>query len=346
MENNPQKLYVLLIGDDSPFFEAAAKALKEDSSLEVIGVAKNQFEATEQILKGRPGVVVCDVEMESGGGLEFLRRLLSKFFVPVVVVGALGETVFEALEAGAVDFAAKPVNPKLNASSAFFAELIKKIKTAALVNSKPQSQVDREVKLQSGLPKDPQRVIVIGASTGGTEAIFSVLSALPNSAPGIAIVQHIPPVFSKMFAQRLNSQTTFAVKEAETGDFLKQGSVLLAPGDRHIRLKKVGGKYKVECFNGEKVNGHCPSVDVLFESAANEAGSNAIGVLLTGMGNDGAKGLLSIRKNDGQTIGQNRETSVVYGMPKAAFDIGAVMVQAALCDIPQELVKLLKQQEQ
>ncbi|MBE5966453.1 MAG: chemotaxis protein CheB [Lachnospiraceae bacterium] len=184
-------------------------------------------------------------------------------------------------------------------------------------------------------------IIAIGASTGGTEAIYSILRSLPPTVPGIVIVQHIPPVFSRMFAERLNGQTSLQVKEAKTGDYADPGRVLIAPGDQHMRIKKVGKRYQVECFPGDKVNGHCPSVDVLFESAAKEAGKSAIGIILTGMGYDGAKGLLMMRRKGGRTIGQDEASSIVYGMPKAAFDIGAVGIQVALTNIPKVLSELL-----
>lgn len=189
---------------------------------------------------------------------------------------------------------------------------------------------------------DTGEIIAIGASTGGTEAIYNILRLLPPLVPGIVIVQHIPPVFSKMFAERLNNQTSLKVKEAVNGDYVEVGKVLIAPGDRHMRIKKVGKRYQVECFQGDKVNGHCPSVDVLFESVAKEAGSNAVGIILTGMGYDGAKGLLSMRRKGSRTIGQDQASSVVYGMPKAAFDIGAVEIQASLEDIPHVLSQLLR----
>ena len=185
------------------------------------------------------------------------------------------------------------------------------------------------------------KIIAIGASTGGTEAIYSILRALPSTVPGIVIVQHIPPIFSRLYAERLNSQTSLQVKEAETGDYADMGKVLIAPGDRHMRVEKIGRRYRVECFHGDKVNGHCPSVDVLFESVARQAEKRAIGILLTGMGYDGAKGLLAMRRKGSRTIGQDEATSVVYGMPKVAFNIGAVEQQAALGSIPQILSKLL-----
>lgn len=180
-------------------------------------------------------------------------------------------------------------------------------------------------------------IIAIGASTGGTEAIGRILRALPPDVPGIVVVQHIPPVFSELFAESLDGQTCLQVTEAKTGDYVEPGKVLIAPGDRHMRIKKVGKRYRVECFRGENVSGYCPSVDVLFHSVAKEAGGSAVGILLTGMGYDGAKGLLAMRCRGGRTIGQDEASCVVYGMPKVAFEIGAVEIQASPEDIPKVL---------
>ncbi|MDD2970426.1 MAG: CheB methylesterase domain-containing protein, partial [Lachnospiraceae bacterium] len=166
---------------------------------------------------------------------------------------------------------------------------------------------------------------------------------MPDTIPGIAIVQHIPPVFSRMFAERLNTQTILHVKEAQTGDYMEPGTVLIAPGDQHMKIVKSGSRYKVEVFYGDKVNGHCPSVDILFDSVAREAGDDAVGVILTGMGYDGAKGLLSMRRKGARTIGQDEKSCVVYGMPKVAFDIGAVEKQAPLSQIPQAIFHFLRQ---
>lgn len=182
---------------------------------------------------------------------------------------------------------------------------------------------------------EDKNIIAIGASTGGTEAIYSILEFLPETTLGIVIVQHIPPMFSKMFADRLNDATNLRVKEAESGDIVERGKVLIAPGDKHIRIKKLGDIYKVECFMGEKYSGHRPSVDLLFESVAKAASDKAIGIILTGMGRDGAKGLLAMKNQGALTIGQDAKSSVVYGMPKAAYDIGAVTTQASLEKIAQ-----------
>jgi two-component system chemotaxis response regulator CheB len=332
----------LLVIDDSPLFrETISKIVAADNRIEVVAFASNPFEARDKIIEMRPDVITCDVEMPLMDGIEFVRQLLPQYFVPVVMVSSVSDKVFEAMKAGAVDFVVKPNLQSSQSAETFKADLINTIKTAATVKS-------RSPKIQQAMEQIPGcinceggKIIAIGASTGGTEAIFNIISALPPTVPGIVIVQHIPPVFSKMFADRLNNQTALKVKEAETGDYADQGTVLIAPGDRHMKIKKIGSRFKVECLKGEKVSGHCPSVDVLFDSVAKEAGSSAVGILLTGMGHDGAKGLLSIRRNGGRTIGQDEASSVVYGMPKVAFDIGAVEKQAPLGNIPQILANML-----
>jgi two-component system, chemotaxis family, protein-glutamate methylesterase/glutaminase len=188
------------------------------------------------------------------------------------------------------------------------------------------------VKVQADTGK---MIIAIGASTGGTEAIYSIIRQFPRNMPGVVIVQHMPPVFTKMYAERLNNSCSMEVKEAETGDVIISGRVLIAPGGFHLKVKKADNRFVAECVKGDPVNGHCPSVDVLFDSVADCAGKNVTGIILTGMGYDGAKGLLNLRKKGAKTIGQNEESCVVYGMPKVAYDIGAVEKQASLDDIPR-----------
>ena len=335
-----KKIRVLVVDDSRLSREMIARGISADPQIEVAAVAGDPFEARDKIIETRPDVITCDVEMPKMNGIEFVRRLLPQYFVPVIMVSAVSQVVFEAMEAGAVDFVVKPEQaPK--GMEAFLHDLIVKIKTASTVKAPPARPESAAGKVTGNLNHDENNLIAIGASTGGTEAIYSILRSLPPTAPGIVIVQHIPPVFSRMFAERLNSQTALSVKEAETGDYADSGKVLVAPGDRHMRIRKVGNRYQVECFTGDKVNGHCPSVDVLFESAAKEAGACAVGILLTGMGHDGAKGLLAMRRQGGRTIGQDEKSSVVYGMPKVAFDIGAVETQAALQSIPQILSRLL-----
>lgn len=335
-----KKIRVLVVDDSLMSREVIVKGISADPDIEVVGTAGDAFEARDILLTTRPHVITCDVAMPRMSGIEFVRRLLPEYFVPVVMVSAVSRAVFEAMEAGAVDFVVKPGGYSPKATEAFLLDLVQKIKTAATV-CKPLPPPAQSAVPVPDIRQGAGRAIVIGASTGGTEAVFSILRALPPTVPGIAVVQHIPPVFSRLYAQRLDSQVALAVKEAETGDWLDPGSVLIAPGGRHMKLNKVGKRYRVECVGGEKVNGHRPSVDTLFESAATAAGSQAIGILLTGMGGDGARGLLALRRKGCHTIAQDEASSVVYGMPREALLLGAVERQAALGDIPRILCGLL-----
>ena len=261
----------------------------------------------------------------------------------MIVISTISGAVFDAMDAGAVDFIAKPDVNSANSVENFIYELIYKIKVAstARIPSKKAAVPTAESGSHTAIAS-ADKIIAIGASTGGTEAISQIVSSLPRNMPGIVIVQHIPPMFSRMFAQRLNNTALLEVKEARSGDYAEPGKVLIAPGDRHMRVRKFGGRYKVECFEGEKVNGHCPSVDVLFDSVASAAGANAIGIILTGMGYDGAKGLLEMKKRGAKTIGQDEASSVVYGMPKVAYNIGAVQKQVPLDRIVPTLISMLQ----
>ena len=334
------KIKVLIVDDSLLFREVLARGISSDSTIEVVAKAVDPFDARDKILEFHPDVMTCDVEMPKMNGIEFLRRLLPQYSLPVIVLSTMSTAVFDAMDVGAVDFVTKPDIQSPSSVEEFINDVITKIKIAA--NAKvniPKTNVNWKMAVNDQL--DSRKIIAIGASTGGTEALFNILKCLPSTMPGILIVQHIPPVFSRMFAERMNNQTNLKVKEAESGDIVEQGKVLIAPGGSHMRMKSVGEKYKVEVFDGDKVNGHCPSVDILFESVAKVAGSNAIGIILTGMGYDGAKGLLSIRRKGGRTIGQDEETCVVYGMPKVAKNIGAVEKQASLQRIPHILLTML-----
>ncbi len=335
-----KKIKVLIVDDSMMFREVIRRGISSEPLVEVVALAGDPFEARDKIVKFHPDVITCDVEMPRMNGIEFVRRLLPQYFVPIIMVSTISNAVFEALEAGAIDFVVKPDIQSPKGVEKFICDLVQRIKIASTV--KIASRIENvAIKVPGNMIQSADNIIAIGASTGGTEAIYNVLRYLPSTIPGIVITQHIPPVFSRMFAERLDTQTSLRVKEAETGDYADQGTVLIAPGDKHMRIKKVGRRYQVECFHGEKVNGHCPSVDVLFESVAKEAGGCAIGILLTGMGNDGAKGLLAMRWKGNRTIGQDEASSIVYGMPKVAFDIGAVEIQAALGSIPQVLLNMI-----
>ncbi|MCP8969211.1 protein-glutamate methylesterase/protein-glutamine glutaminase [Ectobacillus ponti] len=331
-----KQIRVLVVDDSLVFREVIARGISSDPAIQVVAKATDPFEARDYILQLHPDLMICDVEMPKMNGIEFIRRLLPQYSLPVLVVSTVTHAVFDAMNAGAVDFVPKPNANSPEDVRRFIQDLIAKIKIAVgakiPADSQPQERITDTAK-----PVSDTSMIAVGASTGGTEAFFQMLQALPASMPGIVVVQHIPPVFSNMFAQRLNQSTPFSVKEAQTGDYIEPGKVLIAPGDMHMRVKKDGVKYRVECYAGEKISGHRPSVDVLFESVAREAGRRAVGVILTGMGYDGAKGLLAMRRKGARTIGQDEASSVVYGMPKAAFNIGAVEKQASLAQIPQLL---------
>lgn len=335
-----KKIRVLVVDDSAVSRAILSKGLASDQNIEVVAAAADPFEARDKILAYEPDVMTCDVEMPRMNGIEFVKRLIPQYPLPVIMVSGISSAVFDALNAGAVDFVTKPELASAKNIEIFINEIIAKIKIASTANMSSIKNRDVSGTIVEKKSISDNRIIAIGASTGGTEAIYNILRYLPDNIPGIVIVQHIPPVFSRLFAERLNNSTHLNVKEAQTGDFVERGRVLIAPGDRHMRLVKMGERFKVECFDGDKVNGHCPSVDVLFESAAKEAGSNAIGVILTGMGNDGAKGLLAMRQRGSRTIGQDEKSCVVYGMPKAAFNIGAVERQAPLREMPKLLYSL------
>lgn len=337
-----RKIRVLVVDDSLVFREVISRGISSDPHIEVVAKASNPFEARDKILEFQPDVMTCDVEMPKMNGIEFIRRLLPQYSLPVIVVSAVSEVVFDAMNAGAVDFVTKPDVQSVKSVEVFIKELIDKIKIASKAKVSQGKNVSKQGNVMQKEIVDTGKIIAIGASTGGTDAIYNLLKNLPPTIPGIVIVQHIPPIFSRMFAERLNNQTKLQVREAKTGDFVEQGKVLIAPGDYHMRIKKIGERYKVEVFQGDKVNGHCPSVDILFQSVAKEAGDNAIGIILTGMGYDGAKGLLAMRRKGARTIGQNEQTSIVYGMPKVAFEIGAVEKQASISDIPQILHAIIR----
>ena len=334
---------VLIVDDSIVFRELLVQNLGKDSAIDVVATAKDPFEARDAILKYKPDVMTLDIELPRMSGIEFLRKLMPQYPIPVVVISALSDKVFDAMNAGAVDFVAKPAISNRGQLEEFIRnELLVKIKiasTAKISNIKSKVMMQRPRQLNA---KKNNLVVAIGASTGGTEAIFEVVKGFGLDIPGVVIVQHMPPGFTAMYAQRLDNECRVHVKEAQTGDYVRQGHVLIAPGgDQHMRVVKVNGGYQVECRRGPRVNGHCPSVDVLFESVAKCVGREAVGIILTGMGGDGAKGLLAMRKAGARTIGQDESTCVVYGMPKVAYDLGAVEYQMKLPDIAEKTYSIL-----
>jgi len=347
-----KKIRLLIVDDSAVFRGIIERGVSADPDIETVAIATDPYEARDKIIEFSPDVVVYDVVMPKMNGIEFIRRLLPQYPIRVIVMGSVSDAALDAMNAGAVDFVAKPNISIGRTKDIFLQDLISKIKIAAsaninIVNSHSDSARDsvlHSVRNQSAASNQnktssySKKIIAIGASTGGTEAIFNILNKLPPDLPGIVIVQHIPPEFSRMFAERMNKSTLFSVRVAKTGDFVESGHVLIAPGDMHMRVKRLGSKLRVETFTSDKVNGHCPSADVLFESVAAACGEDAVGVILTGMGDDGARGLLSMKKAGAPTIGQDEKTSVVYGMPKVAYEIGAVEKQYPLHKIPKAII--------
>jgi two-component system chemotaxis response regulator CheB len=326
------------------FREALARELRKDPRVEVVGTASDPFDARDKIIALKPDVMTLDVEMPKMNGIEFLRRLLPQYPLPVIVSSSLAAAVFDAVAAGAVDFVAKPT-PGPDAMELYAADITAKIKIAAEVDvaaklrgASAGRRLDPVRAQRSATPRDANLLIAIGASTGGTEAIFDVLTKLPPDVPGTVMVQHMPGGFTKLYAERLNKSCAFEVREAADNDVVRPGLALLAPGgERQMKIVKGPRGYSVKLVDMDKVSGHKPSVDYLFDSVADAAGKHAIGVILTGMGADGAEGLLKMRRKGAYTIGQDEASCVVYGMPMVAYKNGAVAKQLPLNHIAGEI---------
>ncbi|MBT0671455.1 chemotaxis response regulator protein-glutamate methylesterase [Novosphingobium profundi] len=350
------KTRVLIVDDSASVRQTMKAILEEDPTLEVIATAADPFAAARCIQEEVPDVITLDVEMPRMDGITFLRKLMSQCPVPVVMCSSLTEegsdTLMQALEAGAVDVILKPrvgVADHLQEARVAIRDVIKGAARARVHGRKaspaslePQKKLTADAVLPppDGRPmsRTTEMVVCIGASTGGTEALREVLQALPANAPGIVVVQHMPENFTRAFAKRLDSLCEVSVKEAEDGDTVMRGHVLIAPGGRHTLLERQGARYLVSVRNGPLVSRHRPSVDVLFRSAARVAGSNAVGVIMTGMGDDGARGMLEMKQAGARTIAQDEATSIVFGMPKEAIAHGAVDRIVALSAIPREML--------
>lgn len=333
----------VLIVDDSLFFRTVLqKALGQDSGIEVIGSAANAMEAKKKIQELSPDVLTLDEEMPNMTGTDFLKELMRVHPLPVVLVSSLNIGALEALHAGAVDFVRKPEIKGGKDFDLFCNELAVKIKIAMTAKIRKSVSPHLILPLPELKPRSGgEHVIAIGASTGGTEATAMILEQLPPDMPGILVTQHMPPGFTKMYADRLNRSCRITVYEAKNGDRVLPGVAYIAPGDKHMTLAKDVKGYYVKCAEGEKVSGHCPSVDVLFHSVAKTAGGDAVGIILTGMGRDGAEGLLAMRTAGAYTIGQDQASCVVYGMPMEAYKCGAVLKQASCPDIAGILIQHL-----
>ncbi len=341
---------VLIIDDSALVRQVLSEGLRKVPGIQVVGTAHDPYMARDKIVDLNPDVLTLDVEMPRMNGIDFLRRLMPQYPIPVIMVSSLTENgkkvTIDALEAGAIDYVTKPTSNIEGGLQKLIHELAIKIKMASTANlnylKKDIEEVKEIVSKREVLTETTDKIIAIGASTGGTIATRVLLEGLPPTSPGIVIVQHMPPVYSKIYAEKLNRDLPLHVKEAESGDKVSPGKVFIAPGGMHMEVKLVGGEYILRCYKGETVNGHMPSVDILFDSVAKNVGGNAIGVILTGMGNDGAKGMLHMKEAGCYTIAQDKETSVIFGMPGVAIELGGAHSVLGLSTISGHIVSRLK----
>ncbi|MGV1757285.1 protein-glutamate methylesterase/protein-glutamine glutaminase [Rhizobium sp. A22-96] len=352
-----RKIRVLIVDDSASVRQVMTQVLSADPDIEIMGVASDPFMAAKKIQEEIPDVITLDVEMPRMDGITFLRKLMAQRPIPVVMCSSLteagSETLMQALEAGAVDIILKPkiaAADHLAEAAAAIRETVKGAAAARLgtsrrrviVPSEPAAKLTADVVLPPptgrAMAKTTEMVVCVGASTGGTEALRELLVALPANTPGMVIVQHMPEKFTAAFAKRLNSLCEVEVKEAEHGDPVLRGHVLIAPGGKHMLLERQGARYIVAIKEGLLVSRHRPSVDVLFRSAARSAAGNAMGVIMTGMGDDGARGMKEMHEVGAFTVAQDEETSVVFGMPKEAIAHGGVDRTVALDQIAREIL--------
>jgi two-component system chemotaxis response regulator CheB len=333
---------VLIVDDSALVRQVLTQALGADPDIEVVGAAPDPYVARDRIKALDPDVLTLDVEMPRMDGLTFLAKLMRARPMPVIMVSSLTETgcatTLSALELGAVDFVTKPSVGRRDALAELAAEIVAKVKAAASARVGPRHRPPAPAAASgpaAPMFRTTHAVIVVGASTGGTEALRDVLGALPPAAPGIVVVQHMPERFTRAFAERLDKLCAVRVKEAEDGDRLLPGHALIAPGNHHLRVVRDGASVRARVTMEEPVNRHRPSVDVLFHSAASVLGANAVGVILTGMGDDGARGLLAMRQAGARTIAQDEASCVVFGMPRAAIELGAAEQVVPLARIAQ-----------
>ena len=331
------RVRVLVVDDSAIARDMLERGLSRYPDIEVVGKASDAYSARDRIVLLGPDVVTLDIEMPGMNGIEFLRRLIPQYPIPVVVVSAVtmegSRMALDALKAGAVDVVAKPGNRERGSIDAMVGDLADAIREAALADARklvaeePVSVPKAARKTGATVPEREERadrrLIAIGASTGGTNAIDAIVPKFPEIAPGVVIVQHMPPVFTRLFAESLNRVSALEVREASDGDRVRRGLALVAPGGLQMTVHEDERGWYVRCREGDKVSGHSPSVDVLFNSVAEAAGPRATGLILTGMGRDGADGLLAMRRAGARCFAQDEETSVVYGMPKEAWENGA-----------------------
>lgn len=343
---------VLIVDDSALVRKLLTAIIGAYPDLEVIGAAPDPYVARELIKDLNPDVITLDVEMPRMDGLDFLERLMRLRPMPVVMVSSLteanSEITFRALELGAVDFVTKPKSGIAQGLTEYGDEIADKIRAAAIarIRPRPATVTDNKAKVATSSRSSPwatsEKILCIGASTGGTEAIKEVLMTMPADCPGIVITQHMPPGFTRSFAERLNKLCAITVREAQGGERVLPGHAFIAPGDSHLLLQRSGANYMTQLSDAEPVNRHRPSVDVLFHSAAQCAGKNAVGVILTGMGKDGAQGLLEMRQAGASTLAQDEASCVVYGMPREAVLICAAEVVLPLEKIGEAALQKLR----
>jgi len=342
---------VLIVDDSALVRNILSEGLSADPGIEVVGAAPDPFVARDKIITLAPDVMTLDVEMPRMDGVEFLRRLMPQYPLPTVMVSSLtarGQQItMDALEAGALDFVCKPASGLAQGLKDMMVELRTKVKIAATANvshwkhKRAQLLPSQHQRVaSSALAMSTDKVIAIGASTGGTEAIRQVISNFPATMPGVVVVQHMPSGFTASFAERLNSLCAMEVKEAADGDRIRPGLALIAAGGKHLEVQRSGGIYLARCGPGQNVCGHCPSVEVMMQSMAQAVGNNGVGVMLTGMGKDGADGMLAMRQAGARTVAQDEKSSVVFGMPKEAWQRGGAEELISLADIGPKVVEL------
>jgi two-component system chemotaxis response regulator CheB len=339
---------VLIVDDSALMRQLLSTLLAADPEIEVVGSAQDPFDAREKIKALNPDVITLDVEMPQMDGLTFLRKIMALRPMPVVMCSSLteagAEATLEALEIGAVDFVAKPKSDVANAMGELAETLQAKIKAAARMRFRPRrAEAAPAPRPRAKIGGPTGKVLLVGASTGGVEALKALLLQLPEDCPPTLITQHMPERFTAAFAQRLNRECPMKVSEARDGERIEVGHVYVAPGGtHHLELSRNGGHFACKLIDAPPMSGHRPSVDVLFRSGARTAARNIVSIILTGMGKDGAQGMLELRQAGAITLGQDEATSLVYGMPRAAFECGAVMRQYSLAKIGDAIVEAIK----
>lgn len=366
--NQNKKVKVLIVDDSAMFRTSVIKGLESTPNIIIVGEAADAFEARDKIRELKPDVLVMDVVMPKMDGLTFLKQLMEQYPLPCIIMSGTASEA-SAIEAGAAGFLKKP---RLPAEYKTFSTILgtkiilaagKPVQKPIASKAAPKTGIDGLVpvvgsagaKVGRVMPNIPSRddiaglpqrtregyIVALGASTGGTDALECIIKSFPDTMPPVLVVQHMPPVFTKMYSERLDKCCAVHVKEAQDGDRLTEGVCLIAAGGYHMELKKDSKGYFVKCYQGEKVSGHCPSVDVMFTSVAEVAGKKAIGAIMTGMGADGAKGMKKMHDKGAYTIGQDKETCVVYGMPMEAYKLGACSEQQPLANIGKALCRHL-----